>query len=210
MKQATILIADDHPLTLAGIRAALEPHYAIVGTVSDGQALVKAALRLKPDIVALDIGMPILNGIDAANQIRKAWPEAKLIFVTMHLSPAYLAAALDAGAMGYVVKSAAGTELLLAVKAVLAGQTWITPSVFGENAERFARVAPGKGSVDLTARERHCLQLIAEGRAAKEIAHIMSISTKTVAFHRENLKRKLGLLTTAELTRYAVEQHLVT
>lgn len=209
MNPATILIADDHPLTLAGIRAAVEPHYNIVGTVTDGQALVEAALRLRPDVLIVDIGMPILNGIDAANQIRKAWPEVKLIFVTMHLSPAYLAAALDAGAVGYVVKSAAGTELLLAVKAVLEGRTWVTPSVFGENAERFARLTHGKGSVELTARERHCLQLIAEGRASKEIAYIMSISAKTVAFHRDNLKRKLGLKTTAELTRYAVEQHLV-
>lgn len=209
MKHPNILIADDHPLTLAGIRAALEPHYAIAGTVTDGQALVKAALKLRPDIIALDIGMPILNGIDAANQIRKAWPEAKLIFVTMHLSPAYLAAALDAGAVGYVVKSAAGTELLSAVKAVLAGRTWVTLSVFGENAERLAGTVPGHGSVQLSDRERQCLQLIAEGRAAKEVAYLMDISIKTVAFHRDNLKRKLGLKTTAELTRYAVDQLLV-
>lgn len=209
MIRARILLADDHLLTLEGIRAILEPHHEIIGAVADGRAAVDAAIRLRPDLVVLDITMPLLNGIDAARQIRKRMPGEKILFVTMHVNPAYLEAAMAAGAAGYVLKSAAREELLKAVEVVLAGRRYITPSVTLDSAD----VAPSSASPSttrrLSSRQREILQLVAEGKAAKEIAHILQISVKTVAFHRDNIKQKLGIRTVAELTRYAVDQGLV-
>jgi len=209
MKRARVLLADDHLLTLEGIRAVVEPHYEIVGAVTDGRALLEAALRLKPELVILDITMPLLNGIDAGTQIKRALPETKLLFVTMHVNPAYLEAALNTGATGYVIKSAAREELLDAIKSVLAGRIYVTPSLSSEHLERFQDPSRAAAALRLSTRERETLQLIAEGRAAKEIAHLLNISVKTVAFHRDNIKRKLGLRSTAELTKYAIEQGLV-
>ena len=209
MKRARILLADDHTLMLEGIRTALEPHHEIVGAVTDGRALVDAAVGLKPDLIVLDITMPLLNGIDAAIQIRKRLPGVKLLFVTMHANPAYLEAALNAGGNGYVLKSAPRTELVDAVERVLKGEIYVTASLSGENMERFHAPQAAARALHLSAREREILQLIAEGRAAKEIGAVLDISTRTVEFHRQNIKRKLGLRTTAELTRHAVEQRLV-
>jgi DNA-binding NarL/FixJ family response regulator len=209
MKRARLLLADDHTLTLEGIRSILEPHHEIVETVTDGRALIDAALRLQPDLIVLDITMPLLNGIDAAVQIKKSLPAAKLLFVTMHVSPAYLQAALKAGATGYVLKSAAREELLEAIQSVLNGRIYVTPSVSSEHLERFSDPSRAAATLRLSTREREVLQLIAEGRAAKEISYVLAISIKTVDFHRANLKRKLGLRTTAELTRHAIEQGLV-
>ena len=209
MKRARILLADDHTLTLEGIRAVLEPHHEIVGMVTDGRALLDAALRLKPDLVVLDITMPLLNGVDAAVQIKKTLPGVKLLFVTMHVNPAYLEAALNAGGTGYVLKSAAREELLEAINSVLNGRIYVTPSLSSQHLERFTDPSRAAATLRLTTREREILQLIAEGRAGKGIAFVLSISIKIVAFHRENIKRKLGLGTTAELTKHAIEQGLI-
>jgi DNA-binding NarL/FixJ family response regulator len=209
VRRIRILLADDHPLTLEGIRAFLEPHCLSVGTVTDGRALLEDALRLKPDLIVLDITMPLLNGIDSAIQIRKSLPGVKLVFITMHSDPAYLEAALNAGATGYVLKSAVREELLDAVKSAMEGRIYVSPAVSNENLERFSDPRRAAVSLRLSSRERETLQLIAEGKATKEIAFILDISVKTVAFHRENIKRKLGLKTTAEMTRHAVDQGLV-
>jgi DNA-binding NarL/FixJ family response regulator len=209
MKRFRILLADDHPLTLEGMRIFLEPHFESVGTAKDGRAAVEQALRLKPDLAVLDITMPLLNGIDAAIQIRKSLPGVKLLFVTGHSDPAYLEAALNAGGSGYVLKSAPREELLDAARTVLAGKIYITPGLSTENLECARDPQHAAASLRLSARERETLQLVAEGRSAKEIAHILTISVKTVAFHRANIKRKLGLRSVAELTRHAVEQRLV-
>lgn len=204
-----MLLADDHPLTLEGIRAFLEPHCISVGTVTDGRALLEEALRLKPDLIVLDITMPLLNGIDSAIQIKKSLPGVKLVFITMHSDPAYLEAALNAGATGYVLKSAVREELLDAVKSAMEGHIYVSPGLSSENLERFSDPKRAAAALRLSSRERETLQLIAEGKATKEIAYILEISVKTVAFHRENIKRKLGLKTTAEMTRHALEQGLV-
>ncbi len=209
MKNIRVLLADDHPMTLEGLRAFLQPHIQNIETVTDGRALVEAALRLKPELIILDITMPLLNGIDAAVQIKKSLPEVKLLFVTMHASPAYLEAALSAGATGYVLKSSAREELLEAIQSVLNGRIYVTPSLSSEHLERFQDPSRAAATLRLSTREREVLQLIAEGRPNKEIAHLLDISIKTVAFHRENIKRKLGLRTTADLTKHAVEQGLV-
>ena len=202
-------MADDHPLTLEGLRAFLEPHLEIVATATDGRALVDAALRLKPDLIILDITMPLLNGVDAALQIKKSLPGVKLLFVTMHVNPAYLEAALNAGATGYVLKSAAREELLDAIKSVVNGRIYVTASLSSEPLERFTDPSYAAVALRLSTRERETLQLIAEGRTSKEIAKVLSISIKTVAFHRGNVKKKLGLRTIAELTKHAIEQGLV-
>lgn len=209
MKHTRVLMADDHPLTLEGLRVFLDPHLQVEGTFTDGRALVEAALRLHPDLIILDITMPLLNGIDAAVQIKKSLPNTKLLFVTMHVSPAYLEAALNAGGAGYVLKSAAREELLDAIQNVLNGRIYVSPSLAGAHPERFSDPARAAATLRLTGRERETLQLIAEGKSAKEIAFILSISVKTVSFHRENIRRKLSLNTTAELTKHALEQGLV-
>jgi len=209
MKRTRVLLADDHPLTLEGLRTFLEPHLDNIGTATDGRAAVDAALRLKPDLIILDITMPLLNGIDAAIQIRKSLPGVKLLFVTMHVNPAYLEAALNAGATGYVLKSAAREELLDAIQSVMQGRIYVTPSLSTEHLERFADPRTAAATLRLSAREREVLQLVAEGKAAKEMANVLGISVKTVAYHRDHLKRKLGLRTTAELTKHAIEQGLV-
>ena len=209
MLRSRLLLADDHTLILEGFRNVLEPNYTVVGMVADGRALVEAALRLTPDLIILDITMPLLNGIDAAREIKKHLPEVKLVFVTMHASPTYLQAAIDAGGNGYVLKSSAREEILVAVGQVLKGEFFVTPGVGPKSLSQDADPAWVAASLHLSPREREILQLIAEGKSTKEASHVLGISEKTVAFHKDNLKRKLGLWTTAELTKYALEEGLI-
>ncbi len=208
MKKARILTADDHPLVRDGCRAALAKDYEIVGTVSDGRSLMEAALRLVPDLIVLDISMPSLNGLEAARQIKAALPEVKLIFFTMHSEQSYLQAAFEAGASGYVLKSSEREVLLRGVQAVLKGQIYVPQGlpVGIQGATDPARVAK---ALMLTPREREVLQLIAEGKSGKDIANSLQISIKTVEYHRENIKRKLGVTTIAGLTRSALSGGLL-
>jgi DNA-binding NarL/FixJ family response regulator len=211
MRHPRVLLADDHPLVLAGLRSLLEAECEVVGVVSDGRALVEAASQLKPEVIVLDIGLPLLNGIDAAREIKKEQPETKILFLTMHANLAYLKEALAAGASGYLLKTSARDELLGAVKDVVRNRIHVSPG-FGEEIveqfERHPRSFTGSQSV-LTARQREILQLVAEGRTAKEIAAILNVSLQTVAFHKHQIMNKLGLRTTAELTRYAIQEGLV-
>ena len=209
MNRPRILLADDHTLMLDGFCNLLKPKYAVVATVEDGRALVEAAIRLKPELIILDITMPLLNGIDAARQIRKHLPQVKLLFVTMHTGPTYLQAALEAGANGYAVKSSSRNEILDAVEKVLGGSRYITPGLGGDGLNRWLDPARAAASLRPSARERQILQLTAEGKSRKEIAYALGISEKTVAFHKNNLKRKLGLQSTAQLTRYALDEGLI-
>ena len=166
-----------------------------------------AALRLKPDLIILDISMPLLNGIEAARQIKKVWPEAKLLFLTMHASPAYLKEAMDAGGMGYVLKSSANEELRSAVQKILKGQVYVTPSFDRDVLETVQPSLRGRPrpSAALTFRQAEVLQLVAEGWGNKEIADLLKVSVKTVDFHRGRIMRKLGAHNVAELVRYAVQ-----
>jgi len=204
-----ILLADDHPLTARGLHSALRPYFSTVGIVSDGIALLEQAEQLRPDLVILDITMPLLNGVDAARKIRQILPRVKILFLTMHADPTHLQAALKAGANGYILKSASPEEIIKAANRVLAGEIYIAAELSTARLASCTNAHEAAAKLGLSARERQTLQLIAEGRAAKEIAFVMSISPKTVAYHRENLKTKLGLRTTAELTRHAVEEGLV-
>ena len=207
-----LLLADDHTLLLDGIRLMLQPEFELVGSVEDGQALLAAAKTLKPDVILLDISMPVLNGIDAARRLRKLLPSAKLIFVTMHADPDYVAEAFRAGAMGYLLKRSAASELLTAIRAVLKGNHYVTPLVTRNALESLiSSPKPGDRFSDrLTPRQREVLQLVAEGRTRKEIAAILNISVKTVEFHKGTLMRELNLGTTADFTRYAIEHGIIT
>jgi DNA-binding NarL/FixJ family response regulator len=206
-----VLLGDDHALILDGLRNALQSQHEIVGLAKDGRALVQAAEQFKPDLIVLDISMPLLNGFEAAKQIKKSLPSTKLIFLSQHLDPAYLKNALRLGASGYVLKSGAIEELQVAIKSVLRGETYITPA-FGE--DLISRLWNRSGelseeSEDLTDRQREILQLIVEGKGNKEIADIIHVSIKTVEFHRARIMAKLGVKTAAELSKAALQRGII-
>lgn len=203
MSKARILLADDHLIVLEGEKTVLAERFEIVGAVSDGRSLLEAALYLKPDLVVLDVSMPLLSGIEAAFRIKANLPEAKLLFFTMHSEISYLQAAFEAGAAGYVLKSAGNKELLSAVQQVLEGRIYVSADLSGYWGT-LSHPDEVTKALKLSSREREVLHLIAEGQSSKEIAGMLSISAKTVSFHRENIKRKLGVRTIAGLTRNAI------
>ena len=210
MTRPRVLLADDHMLVIDGLRRILEPECEVVGAVEDGRSLLLEAERLKPDIILLDISMPLLNGVEAARKLRQTVPAAKLIFVTMHADATYVTGAFRAGASGYVLKRCASMELVSAIQEVLKGHTYITPLVRQDivGDAPASSLWPGEVSGELTERQREVVQLVAEGHPVKEIATILNISRKTVAFHKSNVMRRLGLRSTAELTKYALEHGL--
>jgi DNA-binding NarL/FixJ family response regulator len=212
MARPTLFMADDHAILLEGVRRLLEPEFEIVGTASDGRQLVASTIQLQPEIVLLDIGMPLLNGIEAARQIRASAPGVKVVFLTQQSDRMYLQEAFRAGASGYILKQSAASELVSALHEVLSGRFYVTPALAGADIASqlngTANPADLFGS-RLTPRQREVLQLVAEGKAAKEIAGIVGISVKTVEFHKAAIMEELGLRTTAELTRYAIEHGIV-
>lgn len=211
MKRPRLLLADDHRLVLEGLERLLEPEFDVAGKVGDGRALVEAALRLQPDIILLDISMPLLNGIDAARQLRKCCPQSKLIFVTMHADPAYVKAAFQMGGSGYVLKSSAPKELLQAIRTAVQGGCYVSPSI-GVDARKLWQkpsAEPKSPIRRLTPRQREVLQLVAEGRSGKEIAALLGVSVKGVEYHKSAIAKKLGTNRPAALARYATSAGLV-
>ncbi|MBI4465754.1 MAG: response regulator transcription factor [Acidobacteria bacterium] len=210
-KRPRILLGDDHAIILEGLRRILEPHFEVVGAVGDGRALVAAAQQLHPEVIVADISMPLLNGIEAARQLQKLQARAKIIFLTMHPDAAYATEAFRAGASGYVLKSSAASELVTAIEEVLHGRVYVTPLVAKDVLWQLMEAPrhPEKPAPALTARQREILQLVAEGRSAKEIAGILELSPRTVEFHKYRIMETLGLHTTAELTQYAVKHGIV-
>jgi len=208
MKKPRVLMADDHSLILAGLRSLVEVDCEVVGMVEDGRALVEAAKRLRPDVILLDISMPLLNGLEAARQLRILVPDCKLIFLTMHASPTYATEAFQLGASGYLLKRSAASELGLAIKSVLQGQHYLTPLLTKEVLDSVLKPSTGERgeavSTALTARQREVLQLVAEGHGTKEIATILNVSVKTVEFHKSRIMQHLDIHTTADLTKYAI------
>ncbi len=207
-----VLIADDHALMAEGLASILSTAYEIVGISADGRQLIADALSLQPDVICLDIGMPGLNGLQAAVEVHRVLPKVKLVFVTQQVELPYLRAAFRAGGSGYVAKQSAGSELLKALACVLDNRTYVTPLLAGEaDGDPHDLLSdPDKVFVDaLTPRQREVLQLIAEGRTAKEISVSLNISPKTVEFHKSCVMDELGLRTTAELTRYAITHGIV-
>jgi DNA-binding NarL/FixJ family response regulator len=205
-----LLIADDHALVLEGLKRILESDCELLGSVEDGRALLRAAGELRPDIVLVDISMPLLNGIDAARQLLQIHPQIKVIFVTMHADPDYVAEAFRAGASAYLLKRSAASELLTAIQEVTRGRYYLTPLLQREALAPLLGAEARTPSSTLTSRQREVLQLVAEGRSVKEIASILKVSAKTVEFHKSALMERLGIRTTAELTRYAISRGLVT
>jgi len=208
MRKPRILLADDHALVLEGFRRILEGHYELVGTVGDGRALLEAAKTMHPDIVILDISMPLLNGIDAAAQLKKICPKAKIIIMTMHADTDYVRSAFEAGASAYVLKRSAVDELEQAIRAVIEGHSYITPLITKELVDVFLATGSEK-SGGLTPRQREVLQHLAEGRTAKEIANLLNITSRTVEFHKVQIMDHLNLRTTADLIKYALTHGIV-
>ena len=208
VKRARVLLADDHPLILAGIRGLLVEHHDVVDQVGDGRSVVEAALRLRPDLIILDVSMPLLNGIEAARQIKNAWPEARFLFLSMHSNPAYLRDALDAGGLGYLLKTSAKEELREAVDHALNGKTYVSRSFDGGNGQSEDPNSRRQLSA-LTNRQIEVLQLVVEGLGNKEIASRLQISVKTVEFHRGRMMAKFGAHNVADLIRHAVQSGIV-
>jgi len=211
MKKQRILLADDHKIVLEGLKGLLEREFELVGTVEDGRSLVAQAARLRPDVIVADISMPRLNGIDAVRQIKKNDPSIKVVFLTMHPDPSYAAGAFEAGASGFVLKHSASSELVTAIKEAIQGRTYVTPLVAGE----LIRTYQEKGfptthsPAELSSRQREILQLLAEGKSAKEIGAVLDISARTVEFHKYRIMELLNIKTSAELVQYAVKQGLI-
>lgn len=208
-----ILIADDHMLVLEGIARLLSPQYEVVGTAPNGRTVVEEALRLNPDIVVVDVGMPELNGIEATRKLAKAVPEAKVVILTQQLAPEYVQAAFAAGAKAYVAKQSAASELVKAIEMALSNRYYVTPQA-NKEAAHLASLNPKQNPAEffggkLTPRQREVLQLVAEGRSTKEISSLLHISPKTVEFHRNSIMDELGIRSIAELTRYAILQGIV-
>ena len=212
MHKPRVMLADDHALIIEGFRRILEDHYELVGTATDGRTLVESAKALDPDIIILDVSMPLLNGIDAAAHLKKCCPRAKLIFVTMHADTEYVRSAFEAGASAYVLKRSAVDELEQAIRAVLAGHSYITPLITKDLLDVFlsAQTERPGGAAGLTTRQREVLQLLAEGRTAKDIASLLKISPRTVEFHKGQIMEHLKLQSTADLIRYALTHGIAT
>ena len=206
-----IIIADDHTLVAEACRKLLEPDYEVVATVSDGRALVRAVAELRPHLVIVDVAMPILNGLDAGQQAKELIPSVKLIFLTMNHDADLAAEAFRRGASGYLVKTCAASELVVAVREVLRGKSYLSPMIAKDTVDFLLR--QDKKLVDegerLTERQREVLQLLAEGKCMKDVASVLNVTTRTVAFHKYRIMEVLNIKTNAALIQYAIRNHLI-
>ncbi len=210
MGKARVLLADDHTLLLEAFENLLQPDYDVVGTVGDGRALLRAAQELKPDVVVLDIAMPQLNGLIAAERLKKEMPSVKIIFLTVNEDADIASEALRIGASGYLLKNSAASELFSAIEAALKGRTYVTPLIMQgmiKSLESGSRKK--KDSKKLTTRQREILQLLAEGNSMKEAANILDLSPRTIAFHKYRIMEELNLNTNADLIQYAIRNGIV-
>jgi DNA-binding NarL/FixJ family response regulator len=210
MRRLRVLLADDHEVLVDGLRSILEPHYEVVGTALDGRALLEAGAKLLPDIIVLDIGMPELNGLDAARHLKQTMPKVKIIFLTVNKDPYIVGEAFRAGASAFLLKQAAALELTDAIEQVLKGGTYVTP-----------RIAEGLTNISLsdpkdrehapepTPRQREVIQLLAEGHSMKEVADALHITPRTVAEHKYNAMELLQLRTNSDLIQYAIKHGII-
>ena len=209
MPAPRVLLADDHHLLLGALEKLLQEDCQIVGRVSDDHALVAAAQQLKPDVIVLDVAMPLLNGLEAGRQIKQVLRSVKLIYVTMNEDPDIAAEAFRAGASAYLLKRSTPVELLTAIREVMLGRSYVTPLVTEQLVESLLKVEEHKAGQELTSRQREILQLVAEGRSMKEIAGVLDITPRTVAHHKYRLMDQLHIKSTAELVQYAVKHNMV-
>jgi DNA-binding NarL/FixJ family response regulator len=210
LKRTRVLLADDHQMLADALKGVLEPRFEVVGTVPDGRALVHAAPELQPDVIVIDIGMPQLNGLDAARQLRCAMPKVKLVFMTMNEDPELVGEAFRAGASAFLLKQAAAFELTDAIEQVLKGGSYVTPRAAAGQANIALREPRARKHVaEPTPRQREVIQLLAEGRSMKEVASILKITKRTVAAHKYSVMDLLQLKTNADLVQYAIKQRII-
>jgi len=209
--RSRILIADDHNLVAELCKRLLESEFDVVGMVGDGRALVRAAVKLKPDVIIVDVAMPILNGLDAGRQVKEMLPSVKLVYLTMNPDPEIVVEALARGASGYLLKTCAASEMVLAVREVLRGKTYLSRALSRDTIDvlRWQHKQLVDENERLTDRQREVLQLLAEGKVMKEVGGILNMTTRTVAYHKYRIMELLGARSNAELVKYAVRSHMV-
>ena len=208
--RSKVLIADDHVLVAEACKRLLEPEFDVVGIVSDGRSLLRVAAELRPDVVVVDISMPVLNGLDAGQQVKKKIPAVKLVYLTMSPGPEIAAEAFRRGASGYVLKHCSAEELVIAVRRVLRNQSYLSPLITRQSVEFLLRTENGFHSKKrITDRQTEVLQLVAEGKSMKEIAYMLNLKPGTVAFHKYRMMETLGLKSSAELIEYAIRNHIL-
>ena len=206
-----IIIADDHAFMADACKKLLEPEHEVVATVGDGRALVRIAATLKPQVVIIDIGMPLLNGLDAGQQIKQILRSVKLVFLTMNTDPVLAAEAFRRGASAFLLKTCAASELSVAIREVLKGMSYLSPAIAKETVDYLLR--QDKEFIDegqrLTERQREVLQLLTEGKSMKEVAYALNVTTNTVAFHKYRIMEILNAKSNAELVQYAIRNHVI-
>ena len=211
MSRPRIMIADDHAFVADACKKLLEPEYDVVATVGDGRALVRIAATLKPQVIIIDIGMPLLNGLDAGYQVKQLQPSVKLVFLTMNTDPVLAAEAFRRGASAYLLKTCAASELAVAIREVLKGMSYLSPAIAKETVDFLLR--QDKEFIDegqrLTERQREVLQLLTEGKSMKEVAYALNVTTNTVAFHKYRIMEILNAKSNAELVQYAIRNHVI-
>lgn len=211
MRRPRVVIADDHAIVVEGLRRLMDPEFEVVQTVEDGRALLDAVKKQRPELVVVDISMPLLNGLEAARRISNDHPTVRVVILTQHTDAEFAAEAFRAGAAGYLLKECAAEELIVAMRDALAGRSYITPRVAGGVLRTLLEgdAEGGDAEPGLTQRQREVLQLVAEGKSIKQMARILQVSAKTVEYHKYNIMQRLDLRTTAALTRYAVRRGIV-
>ena len=213
MKCPRVLLADDHRIVAEGLRSLLEPEFELIGIVENGRELIRSVHDNNPDVVVVDVTMPLLNGIEAVRQIRTTHPDVRVVFLTMHPDIAYAVSAFEAGALGYVLKHSAPFELNLAIHKALKGKRYITPLLSRSNAflDGSKKPSDARSACEslLTPRQREVLQLLAEGLSVKEVASHLNISSRTVEFHKYGIMRDLGMTSAVDLIRYAIKHGII-
>ena len=210
MKLPRAILADDHTLVAEALHGLIAAQFDVVATVADGHALLASALTLKPDVIVVDVAMPLLNGLEACRQLKQKMPGVKLVFLTMNEDPELAVEAMKSGASGYVLNKSAASELLQAMQAALRGKSYLTPQISRGMQESFIRNPQGRSHTkSLTARQREVVQLLAEGKSMKEAASVLNVAPRTVAFHKYRVMQDLGFKTSADLIQYAIKSRIV-
>jgi DNA-binding NarL/FixJ family response regulator len=210
MAPPRVMLADDHTILVEAFRKLLEPQYEVVGTVADGRALVETAPKLKPDVIVVDIAMPLMNGLEAGLRLKELMPSVKLIFLTMNEDPDLAVDAIHSGGSGYLLKSSAASELMHAIQQALKGKSYVTPQIARGMQKSFIKgPRPKTRAKSLTPRQREVVQLLAEGKSMKEVADVLKVTPRTVAFHKYQVMEELSLKTTADLIQFAIKSKIL-